>query len=77
MTTVVSVAEIEAILLKELRAVDGCAGARAVTIIPRPPDDDWICGAVQAGTADPSACRIALAGIEKRLRPVYRVKAKR
>ena len=69
----ISIAEIEALLLRELRKVDGCAGARAVTINPRPPGDDWICGAIQAGDADLTTCRVALVGIEKRLRATYRL----
>jgi hypothetical protein len=68
-----TVAELEEILLAELRKAKGCEGAGQVTIIARDPRN-WICGPVRPGTADIGLCRTALNKIETRLQSVYTLK---
>jgi len=69
---IVAVAELERILLAELRKSKGCAGAERVTVVPRA-GQEWICGAFRAGTAQHADCRAALNALERRLRNVYGV----
>ena len=70
---IVAVAELETILLTELRKEKGCAGAEQVTVVPRA-GQEWICGSFRAGTASHSDCRSALNALERRLRSMYGVK---
>jgi hypothetical protein len=70
---IVAVAELETIILGELRKEKNCAGAEQVTIVPRA-GEEWICGSFRAGTADQNACRTALNTLERRLRNIYGVK---
>lgn len=70
---IVAVAELEDILLKELRKEKGCKGAEQVTVVPRA-GQEWICGSFRAGTAAHADCRTALIALERRLRHVYGVK---
>jgi hypothetical protein len=70
---IVAVAELETILLTELRKEKGCEGAEQVTIVPRAAQE-WICGSFRAGTAAHNDCRTALNTLERRLRSVYGVK---
>lgn len=70
---IVAVAELETILLGELRKQKGCAGAEQVTVVPRA-GQEWICGSFRAGTASHADCRSALNSLERRLRHVYGVK---
>lgn len=70
---VVAVAELETIILGELRKEKGCAGVEQVTVVPRA-CEEWICGSFRAGTADQNACRTALNTLERRLRNIYGVK---
>jgi len=70
---IVAVAELEEILLTELRKEKGCAGAEQVTVVPRA-GLEWICGSFRAGTAVHADCRSALNTLERRLRNVYGVK---
>jgi hypothetical protein len=70
---VVAVAELETIVLEELRKEKGCEGAEQVTIVPRA-GEEWICGSFRAGSADHNNCRTALHTLERRLRNVYGVK---
>jgi hypothetical protein len=71
---IVAVAELETIILGELRKEKGCAGVEQVTIVPRA-GEEWICGSFRAGTADQNNCRSALNTLERRLRNIYGVKA--
>lgn len=71
---IVAVAELEQILLTELRKEKGCQGAEQVTIMPRA-GQEWICGSFRAGTAQHAACRAALNSLERRLRGVYGVRS--
>jgi hypothetical protein len=71
---VVAVAELETIILEELRKEKGCEGAEQVTIVPRA-GEEWICGSFRAGSADQNNCRTALQALERRLRSVYGVKS--
>ena len=70
---IVAVAELETIILDELRKEKNCAGALQVTVVPRA-GEEWICGSFRAGTADQNACRTALNTLERRLRNIYGVK---
>jgi hypothetical protein len=70
---IVAVAELEQILLAELRKEKGCQGAEQVTIVPRA-TQEWICGSFRAGTAQHADCRAALNALERRLRGVYGVR---
>ncbi len=70
---IVAVAELEEILLTELRKEKGCQGAEQVTVVPRA-SQEWICGSFRAGTAQHADCRAALNALERRLRNVYGVK---
>jgi hypothetical protein len=70
---IVEVAELEQILLTELRKEKGCAGAEQVTVVPRA-SQEWICGSFRAGTAQHADCRAALNSLERRLRQVYGVR---
>jgi len=70
---VVAVAELETIILEELRKEKGCEGVEQVTIVPRA-GEEWICGSFRAGSADQNNCRTALQTLERRLRNVYGVK---
>jgi hypothetical protein len=70
---IVAVAELETIILGELRKEKGCAGVEQVTIVPRA-GEEWICGSFRAGTADQNNCRSALNTLERRLRNIYGVK---
>jgi hypothetical protein len=70
---IVAVAELEEILLTELRKEKGCAGAEQVTVVPRA-GQEWICGSFRAGTAQHADCRAALNALERRLRNIYGVK---
>ena len=70
---IVEVAELESILLTELRKERGCADAEQVTVVPRA-GAEWICGSFRAGKSDHNGCRSALNAIERRLRHVYGVK---
>jgi hypothetical protein len=70
---IVAVAELETILLTELRKEKGCAGAEQVTVVPRAAQE-WICGSFRAGSATNNDCRTALNSLERRLRNVYGVK---
>jgi hypothetical protein len=71
---IVAVAELEQILLNELRKEKGCQGAEQVTIVPRA-GQEWICGSFRAGTAQHADCRAALNMLERRLRGVYGVRS--
>jgi hypothetical protein len=71
---IVAVAELESIVLGELRKEKGCAGVEQVTIVPRA-GEEWICGSFRAGTANQNDCRTALNTLERRLRNIYGVKA--
>lgn len=71
---IVAVAELETIILAELRKEKGCEGAEQVTIVPRA-GEEWICGSFRAGTAKHNDCRTALNSLERRLRNLYGVKA--
>jgi hypothetical protein len=71
---IVAVAELEEIILGELRKEKGCAGVEQVTVVPRA-GQEWICGTVRGGTSAPSDCRTALNSLERRLRNVYGVKS--
>ena len=68
-----NLAELETILLSELRDVKGCEGAAQATIIVRSAGY-WVCGPVRPGTAHAADCRQALGQIEKRLQNLYRLK---
>ena len=70
---ILAVAELEQILLAELRKAKGCAGAEQVTVVPRA-GQEWICGSFRAGTAQHADCRAALNALERRLRGVYGVR---
>ena len=70
---IVAVAELEQILLNELRKEKGCQGAEQVTIVPRA-GQEWICGSFRAGTAQHADCRAGLNALERRLRQVYGVR---
>jgi hypothetical protein len=70
---IVAVAELETILLTELRKEKGCSSVEQVTVVPRA-GQEWICGSFRAGTASHSDCRTALNSLERRLRHVYGVK---
>lgn len=70
---IVAVAELEQILLTELRKEKGCAGAEQVTVVPRA-SQEWICGSFRAGSATHTDCRNALNALERRLRNVYGIK---
>ena len=70
---IVAVAELEEIILTELRKEKGCAGVEQVTVVPRAAQE-WICGSFRAGTAAQADCRTALNALERRLRNQYGVK---
>ncbi len=70
---IVVVAELEEILLSELRKEKGCKGVEQVTVVPRAAQE-WICGSFRAGTASHADCRAALSSLERRLRNLYGVK---
>jgi hypothetical protein len=71
---IVAVAELESILLPELRKEKGCGGAEQVTVVPRA-GAEWICGSFRAGKSDHNDCRAALNTLERRLRNIYGVKS--
>jgi len=70
---IVEVAELEQLLLTELRKEKGCEGVEQVTIVPRA-GQEWICGSFRAGTAQHADCRAALNSLERRLRNHYGVR---
>jgi len=70
---IVEVAELESILLTELRKEKGCEDAVQVTVVPRA-GEEWICGSFRAGKSDQNNCRTVLNSLERRLRNIYGVK---
>jgi hypothetical protein len=65
-----SVAELEAVLLKAIRKVHGCETIQQVTIIPRG-HGEWIIGPIRLGQTDQLQARHAIARTESRFRDQY------
>ena len=66
--------EIEALLLSELRKVEGCEGAAGVSIYPLANDRDeatWSVQAVDPGTSGVDRCQNVMAEIGAKLQRVY------
>jgi hypothetical protein len=68
-------AEIERLLLHELRGEDGCAGAAGIAIVPMqvlaPDAPNWTVEAFNPGSAGDYECELALVDIVARLQQFY------
>jgi hypothetical protein len=66
--------EIEGLLLAELRAADGCAGAASVSVVPWSDDNpevNWTLDSYDIGSAPMWECQVALEQIVPRFQAFY------
>jgi len=71
-TNVVTVAELEQILLKQFRRFEACETVEQVTVIARR-GGDWIIGTTRSGLADLALARQGAQMLEKRYRNIYAI----